>query len=152
MQWNPAYKLAQKIYNQRKHCACANIFFYSPLRHPIFYRSLWKYNTAYQTPSALQKCRHRWKPVNSTTEWTGSHVATPLVLQRWQALSAFENLLCSHSSEETHYIPLGVTIRFYSGKLIYFICIHWQKCQKLLSEDCSSWWLCTCNLLKVRPA
>lgn len=67
------------------------------------------------------------------------------------ALTAFENL-CSHSNEETHCPTLGKMIGFHSGKLIYFICIHWQKYQNMLPEGCSLEWLCTCNLLKIRPA
>lgn len=83
--------------------------------------------------------------------WTCSHMATPSASQRRQALAAFESLLGSHSNEETSAL-LGAIIRFYSGKLICFICSHWQKCQKLLSEDISLWWLYTCDLLKIRPA
>lgn len=67
-------------------------------------------------------------------------------------MASTDCILWSHRNEETHCTPLGATIRFYSGKLIYFMCSHWQKCQKLLSGDISLWWLYTCDLLKIRPA
>lgn len=147
MQWNVAYKLTQKIYKSKKIlCMCQHLFLL-----PWFY--------LLQKPMKIQHIRHVLLSRDADMdrnlqigEWTGSHMATPLALQRWRALTAFESLLWSHSSEETHCTPLGATIRFYSGKLIYFMCSHWQKRQKLLSEDISLWWLYTCDLLKIRSA
>lgn len=123
-QWNVAYKLTQKIYKSNKIlCTCQYLFllpWFDLIQKPMKIQ----HNTSDRICSPEMQT---WMETSKEKDELALH-GYPFGITKMASTDCiFWSLLWSHSNEETHCTHLGATIRFYSGKLIYFMRCHWLK-------------------------